>query len=571
MDTTPPAAPSLTTPVNAASVIGTPKFTWTAPATASKYQFEYDNDANFSTPTYTSAELTVTNLTPPTMALGTYSWHVRAKDAAGNWGAWSAPSTINIIPVVPSTPALISPINGSINPNPAPTLTWASVPYGTSYDVQMDNNSTFSSPEFSDRVSATHAAPAKLPDGVYYWHVRAVNALGGTSGWSSTWRLTISQPLAGIPTLLLPADASSNATGLPTFTWSSVANGNTYQIQVDNDSDFSSSEFDDTAATTSRTPGTALADGVYSWRVRAANPYNTYGDWSVVRTLTVSIPPAAPSLTGPDDASTDSTGTPTFTWESITNGNTYQIQVDNDSDFSSPEFDDTAATTSRTTGARLADGIYSWRVRAIDLYSTPGAWSIVRTVKIDVPPAAPTITAPDDAATDTTGTLAFTWESMPNARNYQFQVDNNSDFSSPEVDDTAATTSRTPALADGVYSWRVRATNLYDTPGDWSLPRTITIDVPPEIPVLTSPADGATDTTGTPTFTWEAATNGTTYQIQVDNDSDFSSPEFDDTAATTNRTPALANGVYYWRVRAVTINGTPGAWSTEGWTLTIAQ
>jgi large repetitive protein len=382
--------------------------------------------------------------------------------------------------------------------------------------------------------------------------------------------VTNDQPLAGTPTLLLPADGSSNATGLPTFSWNSVTNGNTYQIQVDNNSDFSSPEFDDAAAATSRTPGSTLADGIYSWRVRATNMYGTNGAWSAVRTITISIPPAAPTLSSPGDASTDGSGTPTFSWSSVTNGNTYQIQVDNNSDFSSPEFDDTAAMTNRTPGTMLADGIYHWRVRAIDVYDTPGEWSVARTVKIDVPPTAPELTAPEDAATDTTGTPTFSWESLPNAKDYQLQVDNDSDFTSPEVDDTAATFERTPSLANGVYSWRVKATNLYDTAGEWSTVRTITIDVPAEVPALTSPADGATDATGTPTFIWSSVTNGATYQIQVDNNSDFSSPEYEDTAATTSRTPTLANGVYFWRVRAITINGTPGGWSSEDWTITIA-
>ena len=66
---------------NAASVIGTPAFSWAAAATATKYQFEYDNDSDFSSPIYTSIDITTTSHTPPAIALGAYSWHVRGKDA----------------------------------------------------------------------------------------------------------------------------------------------------------------------------------------------------------------------------------------------------------------------------------------------------------------------------------------------------------------------------------------------------------------------------------------------------------------------------------------------------------
>ena len=478
VDITPPAPPILNSPANAASVFGTPSFTWLTTATAALYQFQSDNNADFLTPTYSSGPLTTLNHTPPAMTPALYSWHVRARDAAGNWSAWSAPRTITINPLAP--PTLISPTNGSISPNPAPTLNWGIEENAVSYQVQVDNNDDFNSREFDDTAAATSRIPAPaLTDGVYYWRVRQINLLGERSDWSTVWSVTIQRPIPSAPTLLLPIDSS--ATGTPTFSWESVENAVNYQIQVDDNDDFESREFDDTAATTSRTPGTALTNGVYHWRVRAINTYGTPGAWSETRTLTISVPPAAPALLLPTDAAADSTGTPTFTWNSVTNGATYQIQVDTDSDFNSPvSFDDTSATTSRTPGTALADGGYFWRVRAINIYDVSGAWSDTRTLTISIPPAIPALLLPTDASTDSTGTPTFSWESVENAANYQIQVDNNEDFESREFDDTAATTSRTPgtALANGIYHWRVRAINAYDTPGDWSPSRTVNINMP---------------------------------------------------------------------------------------------
>lgn len=50
-----------------------------------------------------------------------------------------------------------------------------------------------------------------------------------------------------------------------------MTNAKDYQVQVDDNADFSSLEFNNTAATASRTPATALADGAYFRRVRATN------------------------------------------------------------------------------------------------------------------------------------------------------------------------------------------------------------------------------------------------------------------------------------------------------------
>ena len=58
---------------------------------------------------------------------------------------------------------------------------------------------------------------------------------------------------------------------------------------------------------------------------------------------------------------------------------------------------------------------------------------------------------------------------------------------------------------------------------------------------------------GSPTLTWLASTtSGTlTYEIQIDDDSLFRTPVVDYTGSELTNTPTLANGRFYWRVRAL--------------------
>jgi len=58
--------------------------------------FRYDNNADFSSPVYTSTTLTTTSHTLPAMTAGVYYWQVRARDAAGSRSALSTARKIII-------------------------------------------------------------------------------------------------------------------------------------------------------------------------------------------------------------------------------------------------------------------------------------------------------------------------------------------------------------------------------------------------------------------------------------------------------------------------------------------
>jgi hypothetical protein len=306
VDATPPTVPTLSLPAAAASMKGTPNFTWKIPATTAKYkvtkyQFEYDVLADFSSSTgpahYTSGELATTSFKPPTMSLGKYYWHVRGKDSAGIWGAYSAAREVNVTPLALSgVSILVSPANSSVIPSPTPTLSWGAIAGAFSYQVQLDKHSTFGAPlviplDFDSVTPLTSITVTTLPDGTYYWRVRRVDIYGGAGAWSAVWRLSVNQPIPlAVTASALSALSEPIASNTPTFTWNSAKYGVTYQIQVDSKKDFSAPLFDDTANTTSRTLRTPLPDGEYFWRVRAINIYKTPGPWSETWTIKVNAP-----------------------------------------------------------------------------------------------------------------------------------------------------------------------------------------------------------------------------------------------------------------------------------------
>jgi parallel beta-helix repeat protein len=90
----------------------------------------------------------------------------------------------------------------------------------------------------------------------------------------------------------------------------------------------------------------------------------------------------------------------------------------------------------------------------------------------------------------------------------------------------------------------------------------------PNVPVLVSPAPGYDTSTRRPPFTWSAANDTQTgiwgYHIQVDNNTNFGSPEAESAAVSGLAfTPSSNLGLdtYYWRVRARDGAGNWSAWT----------
>jgi len=119
----------------------------------------------------------------------------------------------------------------------------------------------------------------------------------------------------------------------------------------------------------------------------------------------------------------------------------------------------------------------------------------------------------------------------------------------------------TPGVISGVPTGTVNLL-LYTLIGP------VTPPDPPAPPVLSSPANGATGVSTSPTLSWEASSGATSYQVQVSTSSSFTSTVYDQSVTTTSTTVAglLANTRYYWRVNASNTGG-ESSWS-DVWSFT---
>ncbi|MFH1896805.1 MAG: right-handed parallel beta-helix repeat-containing protein [Candidatus Desantisbacteria bacterium] len=112
--------------------------------------------------------------------------------------------------------------------------------------------------------------------------------------------------------------------------------------------------------------------------------------------------------------------------------------------------------------------------------------------------ATPGLISPEDNALANQVDLNYEWSAVSGVVHYQFELDNNSDFSSPEIVATTTATIYNPSslygplassLPDATYCWRVKACDTLDS--NWSSVRSVKVTT-----LVLNPQAPATVTTG---------------------------------------------------------------------------
>jgi len=370
------------------------------------------------------------------------------------------------------------------------------------------------------------------------------------------------------PILTAPANNAVLNTATPLLTWNVTTNAAQYGIQIAENSGFTTAVQNFTISNTSFTLPT-LTNSKKWWRVRGINGVGN-GPWSSARNFTVDTVALTVQarLTTPANNAILSSLRPTFVWTNVNGAARYRLQVDDDLAFNTPEINQLVNNNTRyiIPGANppLAQGIYHWRVLAIDPAGNEGAnWSNVSTFSLFIG------TNPANNAFSPDTTPAFRWAAVAGTTGYIIQISSTPNFSSFVAGYPLAlgkVTSHTPttALTPGTYYWRVLKND--ETAVDIIF-RTLFIGTAPRASTITSPSNNSTVTTATPTIQWSNVLppTGVTvvgYQLHIATNSTFTSGlQIFDIVGTSFTTPTLEERRYYVRVRALFGVNSPGAWS----------
>ncbi len=191
-------------------------------------------------------------------------------------------------------------------------------------------------------------------------------------------RVILSTP-PGMPSLYEPLDSAILNNSTPTFVWENTVPTGSYHLLVASDETFTDPVIDVTLTDSTYTATSALNDGSYFWKVSPFSACGREGIISDVHTFTIdATPPGTPTLLSPQMGVMINDPTPVFVWNSVTDNLTgvdhYVLQVDQTPSFSNA-IERVVTDTTFELDEQLNDGLYYWRVKAVDVAGNEGSWS----------------------------------------------------------------------------------------------------------------------------------------------------------------------------------------------------
>jgi hypothetical protein len=306
-----------------------------------------------------------------------------------------------------TAPVLLDP-GSAASVQSLPAFAWSPVPGADTYEFQVAADQNFNSPvlgrgEGSFTTRNTRATLKKtLPNGRYWWRVRATTKAGAASPWSS--------PRALIKSWRAVPDTQSPVSGFPfTFPispisvgWSPVPYAASYMFSLASDPGLANivqnaGQPVETWATNYVPSFTLLPSGTYYWNVVPVDSEGNRGTPSPVSSFNYSWPSAtAPHVT--DLIAANEFFDPQFSWTAVPGATKYEVEVNSSIDFAPGS---KVCCTQLTISTSLAptvvfrDNTYYWRVRALDAAGNAGVWNrgpdFVKTFDKVPPVTAPSI------------------------------------------------------------------------------------------------------------------------------------------------------------------------------------
>lgn len=339
-----------------------------------------------------------------------------------------------------------------------PTLYWNSVSGASIYQIQIDDDNTFTTPLVDEQVSgATNYTPiSPLSNGHKYWRVSSDLDFASFSSPDDF-------EIKTFPDLNVysPNPTSDNT---PTVAWQSVSGASNYRLQVDDVATFASPNIDTTiSGATSYNfflPGSdTLASNTYYWRIATNYDSSAFSPNENINYQEVNLTRF--------NGSVERNASPSFFWNSYSGATDYRIQIASNMAFTTPVVDYYTSGATNYNSASLGIGTKYWRVSTNYDYTSFGRMDSLRISGSPVP----VFFNGDTIYTSKPKLVWHKLAGMPSNGSYHIQIDTTRWFTSGMWDgnvyaDTNGIVDTTfipySNLHDGKWYWRVDSAYMGD-------------------------------------------------------------------------------------------------------------
>jgi hypothetical protein len=331
-------------------------------------------------------------------------------------------------------PTLTGPDNDA-NVQAAPIFKWTKVRKAAKYEFQLSADRGFRSIVTGGSVDTFNNAftlDDSLPDGDYYWRVRAISAKDAAGRWSAGRSLT--KRWSARPTLLTPTDEMViNYPSDPfLLRWEPVPHAVKYIVTVAADPALAT-QVVGTASKPVETVGTALSPsgslepGQYWWAVTPVDAVGHRGVRSVIGSFKWQWP-SSTNLQVQNLSSVANEFEPEFSWDRVAGAANYEVEVNSAQDFATGS---KVCCTDKSIGTSLApkkvfpNNTYYWRVRAINPDGIAGVWNLGPTFNKAFNPSIPNLhlrSNVSDSSPLSTDSPIVAWSPVPGAASYDVEV-----------------------------------------------------------------------------------------------------------------------------------------------------
>jgi hypothetical protein len=289
-----------------------------------------------------------------------------------------------------AAPKPIAPADGAAV-GEIPPFSWSSVRKADRYEFQIAADAGFNSPVlgrgddhfFTRNTRAT--LKKTVPNGRYFWRVRAVTKAGGVSRWTEgralrkawTASATLQAPVGGAA-LSFPASPLR-------LNWTPVPGAAHYLVSIATDPLLGSLVRETAAAAgptqtaaTTFTRADAFAPGTYYWGITPVDAQGNKGTPSPVGSFTW-LWPSTTATRLADLVDAPEVMDPQFSWDPVPGAVRYEVEVNPSQDFAPGSkvcCTSSTVATSLTPTVLFKDNVYYWRMRAIDADGNAGMWNV---------------------------------------------------------------------------------------------------------------------------------------------------------------------------------------------------